>query len=210
MSRSRQTSNSLRVRVLDALGRVDHHHRGIDRGQRAVGVFRKVLVARRVEQIEDAPVILERHHRGDDRDSALLLDRHPVRLRGVAVALGLDLAGELDGAAEQQQLLGQRGLAGVRMRDDGKGAPPLDFACERRFGFALGRADRDIHERCGIWQDEAVLIKGLKLGRLRLDSETGVKSQLAAGLGDGNRAVVLGDVVDAGLAPGERQQGGMR
>ncbi len=28
--------------------------------------------------------------------------------------LGLDLAGQLDGAAEQQQLLGQRGLAGVR------------------------------------------------------------------------------------------------
>ena len=30
----------------------------------------------------------------------------------------LDRAGQLDGAAEQQQLLGQRGLAGVRVRDD--------------------------------------------------------------------------------------------
>ena len=39
---------------LDALGGVDHHDGGIDRGQRAVGVFREVLVARRVEQVEDA------------------------------------------------------------------------------------------------------------------------------------------------------------
>jgi hypothetical protein len=38
---------------LDALGGVDHHDRGVDRGQRAVGVFREVLVARRVEQVED-------------------------------------------------------------------------------------------------------------------------------------------------------------
>ena len=39
---------------LDALGGVDHHHRGIDRRQRAIGVFGKVLVARRVEQVEHA------------------------------------------------------------------------------------------------------------------------------------------------------------
>ena len=39
---------------LDALGGVDHHHRRIDRGQRAVGVLGEVLVARRVEQVEDA------------------------------------------------------------------------------------------------------------------------------------------------------------
>jgi hypothetical protein len=36
----------------------------------------------------------------------------PVRAGRDPVALGLDLAGELDRAAEQQQLLGQRGLAG--------------------------------------------------------------------------------------------------
>jgi hypothetical protein len=36
--------------------------------------------------------------------------------------LGLHLAGELDRAAEQQQLFGQRRLAGVRVRDDREGA----------------------------------------------------------------------------------------
>ena len=38
---------------LDAAGRVDHHDGGIDRGQRAVGVLGEVLVAGRVEQVED-------------------------------------------------------------------------------------------------------------------------------------------------------------
>jgi hypothetical protein len=37
---------------LDALGGVDHHHRGIDRGQRAIGVLAEILVPRRVEQVE--------------------------------------------------------------------------------------------------------------------------------------------------------------
>ena len=116
---------------LDALGGVDHHHRGVDGGERAVGVFREVLVARRVEQVEDVAVVIEGHHRRDHRNAAVALDRHPVGARRAAVALGLDLAGEVDGAAEQQQLLGQRGLAGVRMGDDGKRAPALHFRGER-------------------------------------------------------------------------------
>ena len=107
---------------LDALGRIDHHDGGIDRRQRAIGVLREVLVARRVEQVEDAVAILEGHHRGDDRDAALLLDAHPVGAGRDAVLLRLHLAGELDRAAEQQQLLGQRGLARVGVGDDRKGA----------------------------------------------------------------------------------------
>ena len=38
---------------LDALGRVDHHHRRVDRGQHAIGVFREILVARCVQQVDD-------------------------------------------------------------------------------------------------------------------------------------------------------------
>ena len=48
-----------------------------------------------------------------------------------AVALGAHLSGELDGAAEQQELFGQRGLAGVRVGDDGEGAPARHFLFER-------------------------------------------------------------------------------
>ena len=111
---------------LDALRGVDHHHGGIDRRQRAVGVLGEVLVARRVEEVEDAIAVLEGHDRGHDRDAALALDAHPVGAGLDAVALRLDLAGELDRAPEKQELLGQRGLAGVRMRDDGEGAPARD------------------------------------------------------------------------------------
>ena len=124
---------------LDAARRVQHHDGGIDRRQGAVGVLGKVLVARRVEKVVDAIAILEGHHRGDDGDAALLLDAHPVRAGLAAVGLGAHLAGELDGAAEQQQLLGQGGLAGVGMRDDGEGPPPGDGV-----GTGRGRSHAEV------------------------------------------------------------------
>src|SRR4051794_28564824 len=74
--------------------------------------------------------MLEGHHRRADRDAALALDRHPVGARPTALAARLDLAGELDRAAEQQQLFGQRRLARVGVRDDRKGAPARDFVGE--------------------------------------------------------------------------------
>ena len=126
----------------DALGGVDHHHRRIDGRKRSISVFREVLVAGRIEQIEHAVVVFERHHRSDDGDAALALDRHPVRPRRTPVALGLDLAGELDGSAEQQELLGQGGLAGIRMRDDRKGAAPFDLRGNGRFWRGAGDGGR--------------------------------------------------------------------
>ena len=109
---------------LDALGGVDDHDRAVDRRERAIGVLGKVLVARRVEQVVDAIAIFEGHHRGDHRNAALALDAHPVGAGLAAIGLGAHFAGQLDRAAEQQQLFGQRGLAGVGMRNDGEGAPP--------------------------------------------------------------------------------------
>src|SRR4051812_37431951 len=68
--------------------------------------------------------MLERHHRGTDRNPARLLDGEPVRARAPVLAARTNIAGRLDGATEQQQPFGQRGLAGVRMRDDCEGPPP--------------------------------------------------------------------------------------
>ena len=124
---------------LDALGRIDHHDRRIDGGQRAVGILGKVGMARRVEEIEDIAPIFEGHHRGDDGNAALALDRHPVGAGGDAVLLGLDFARELDRATEQQEFLGQGGLAGVRMRDDRESAPSCHLG---RCGGCL----HDIHD----------------------------------------------------------------
>jgi hypothetical protein len=49
--------------LLDAPLGVEHHHRAVDRGQRAVGVLAEILVARRVQEVEAAALMLEAHYR---------------------------------------------------------------------------------------------------------------------------------------------------
>ena len=112
---------------LDALGGINHHHHRIHRGQHAVGVLGEILVARRVEQVEAVAVVIELQHRGADGDAALLFQLHPVGRGGALVLARGDRAGELHRAAVKQELLRQRGLARVRMRDDGERAPFLNF-----------------------------------------------------------------------------------
>ena len=116
---------------LDALGGVDHHHHAVHREQRAVGVFAEVLVARRVEQRQVMPAEIEFDRGRRDRDAALALDVHPV---GDDMPIGLAAAhraGQLDRAGVQQQFLGQRGLAGVWVGNDGEGAAALDLMLQR-------------------------------------------------------------------------------
>ena len=140
MSRSRQTSNSLRVRASMPLAASITITAEIDRRQRAIGVFGEVLVAGRVQQVEDAIGIFERHHRSDDRNAALALDAHPVGAGLPPLGLGAHLAGKLDGAAEQQELFGQCRLAGVRMRNDRESAPARDGVgfCHWAIGWRKG------------------------------------------------------------------------
>ena len=109
--------------ALDAFRGIDHHDRGVDRAQRAVGVLGEVRMARRIEQVEHHAVVLERHHRRGDRDAARLLDLEPVGARAPRIAARPHLPRHLDRAAELQQLLGQRGLAGVRVRNDRERPP---------------------------------------------------------------------------------------
>src|SRR5262249_11774287 len=98
--------------------------------QRAVGVLAEILVAGRVEQVEDDAVMLEGHHRRGYRNPALALDCHPVGAGPPPLAARFDLASQLDRPAEQQQFLGQRGFAGVRVGNDRKGAPARDLVGE--------------------------------------------------------------------------------
>ena len=119
---------------LDAAGAVDDHEGGIDGGQGAVGVLGEILVAGGVEQVHDAPGVGELHHRGGDGDAALLLELHPVG-GGVSRRLApLDGAGKPDRAAEQQQLLGEGGLARIGVGDDRERAP----ACDLGEDFTVG------------------------------------------------------------------------
>ena len=108
---------------LDALGRVEHHHDGVDAGEHAVGVLGEVPVAGRVEQVDDVVAVRELQHRRADRDAPLALQLHPVRRRRPPPVAGLDRAGPLHGAGVEQELLGERRLAGVGVADDGERAP---------------------------------------------------------------------------------------
>ena len=121
--------------------------RAVDGEQRAVGVLAEVLVARRVEQRHAAVAERELEDRGGDRDAALALDVHPV---GDDVALrpaAAHGAGQLDGAAVEQQLLGERRLAGVRVRDDGERAAARGFGPPD--GVDVGRGAQAGRRRCG-------------------------------------------------------------
>jgi hypothetical protein len=56
-----------------------------------VGVLAEILVARRVEQVEREPLVLEAHHRRRDRNAALALDRHRIRAHPLPLAARLRL-----------------------------------------------------------------------------------------------------------------------
>jgi len=116
--------------LFDAASAVDHHQRRIYGSQGTVGILGKILVAGRVEQVDDAVAVGKLHDRGRDRNAALLLQLHPVAGRVASGLAALDRASELDRTAEQQQLFGQGRLAGIGMGDDGEGAPPVEFVEE--------------------------------------------------------------------------------
>ena len=113
--------------LLHALDAVDDEDDAVHRGERAVGVLGKVLMAGRVEQIDLEPVVVEAHDRRCHRDAALALDVHKVRGRALPDLVRFDRTGHLDRPAEKQKLLRQRGLSRVRVADDGEGPPLVYF-----------------------------------------------------------------------------------
>ena len=112
---------------LDALGAVDDHDCGVGGHKGTVGILREVLVAGGIEDVDAGAVVGELQHRGGNGNAALLLDVHPVRDGMLGRALALDRAGGLDAAGIEQQLLGKRGLTGVRVADDRECAARRDF-----------------------------------------------------------------------------------
>ncbi len=121
--------------VFDAIGGVDHHHDAVGGDERPIGVLAEVVVPGRVNERHASALQLEFEGSGCDGDATLLLELHPVR-RGMATrAPSADGTSELDRAGVEQELLCQRRLARVGVRDDRKGAPSrnlsLDFCGQR-------------------------------------------------------------------------------
>ena len=112
---------------LHAFSSVNHDNGRINGCQRAKGVFGKVLVAWRVEDVDFVAFIVELHNTRGHADAALLLDVHPVGRGRLAYLVAFHGTCHLYLSAEEQELLGQRGLTRIGVRDDGEGAPALYF-----------------------------------------------------------------------------------
>ena len=107
--------------------RVDHHNSRIRRHQGAVGVLRKILMPRGVEDVDTEAVVIELHNRRGDRNPALLFNLHPVGNRVTRRFFPLDRTCKLDRSPIKQEFFSQGGFSRIRMRDD----------CERPAAFNL-------------------------------------------------------------------------
>ena len=86
------------------------------------------------QEVYAIAAVVELEHGGADGDAALAFQFHPVGSGGALVLAGGDRAGQLDGAAVEQELLGQSGFAGVGVRDDRKRAPAGNLVVWVRHG----------------------------------------------------------------------------
>ena len=111
--------------LFNAFRRINHHQGGVHCGQRAVRVFRKVSMARRIQQVHNKLAVLELHDRRGDRDTPLLFKLHPVG-SGIPTRLaGAHGSRLLNSAAVMEEFLSEGCLTRVRVRNDGKGASAL-------------------------------------------------------------------------------------
>ena len=106
---------------------VDHQDNAVHRRQGAVGIFRKVFVTGSIQQVDQHVLVLKAHDRSGHRDTALPLDLHKVAGRVLLDLIAFYGTGRLDGAAKQQEFLGQGRLTGIGVGYDGKGLPPADL-----------------------------------------------------------------------------------
>ena len=114
----------------NAFHAIDHQHHAVHGRQRAVGVLREIAVTGCIQQVDALARVVEGHHRGADADSALPLDVHEIARGPFADLVALHCASRLDGTAVEQELLGERGLASIRMADDGERASLLDLGLQ--------------------------------------------------------------------------------
>ena len=108
---------------LDALRRIDHQQRAFAGGQRAGDFVGEIDVPGRVDHVQlvglaVAGLVAQRHALRLDRDAALALQVHGVEHLGLHLAL-------FQPAAQLDEAVGERGLAVIDVRDDGKVADQL-------------------------------------------------------------------------------------
>ena len=112
---------------------INHNNRRVHRCQRTVGIFGKILVTGGIQNVNLIFYILtiwgiiKLHHRGRYRDTTLFLNIHPVRCGSLLDFITLHGASYLNLSAKKQELLCQRSLTCVWVRDNRKGSSSFYF-----------------------------------------------------------------------------------
>ena len=99
---------------LHAVVGTHNQNRIVERAQRALRLGRKIDVAGRIHKHDVGIAVVEHGLRREDRNAALALDRVSVQMR-IAIVHAAALA---NATHVEQHGLGQRGLAGIDMRQD--------------------------------------------------------------------------------------------
>ena len=136
--------------LFHTIGRIDDHQGCVHGREHPIGVLGEVSVPRCVEQVDDVIPVLHLHDRTRNRNATLFLDLHPVG-GGVSGGLtGLDAAGDVNGTCVEQEFLSECGLAGVWVRDDGKGAAAANFLgqWQLRHGDSLTHPSPNVFGAC--------------------------------------------------------------
>ena len=131
LERLARDETSLRHRAVDC---VDEQQHAVDHRQHALDLAAEVRVPRRVDDV-DAPVVpADRGVLGENRDAALFLE--VVRVHR---ALGYDRA-RIERVGLTQQLIDERGLAVIHVRDDRDVSQPFLGQHDVGRGRGKGRA----------------------------------------------------------------------
>ena len=112
---------------LHTLGAVHHDDGAIHSCKGAERILGKVLVTRRVEYVHLVTLVVELHDGGGDGYTALFLYLHPVAGSRFLNLVALNCTSHLNLSAKEQELLGEGGLTGIWVRDDGKGSSSFYF-----------------------------------------------------------------------------------
>ena len=106
----------------DSFGHIYDDNGLIHGGQRAKGVFCKVLVTGCIQNVDVAILILEGHHGGRHGNPPLLFNFHEVGGCRLLDFIVLDGPGFLDGSPKKEQLFRERRFPCVRVGDNPKGS----------------------------------------------------------------------------------------
>ncbi|CAI8167656.1 MAG: Uncharacterised protein [Synechococcus sp. CC9902] len=137
---------------LKAFGSVLEHDGVIRRSQGAIGVLRKILVSRCVQQIDRCGVVIELQNGGGDRDTALLFKFHPVGRHLALFPACFHGTRLLNRASIEKKLFGEGCFACVRVGDDREIATAVHSRCHQLALIVLLRCRAARHHLVSVHQ----------------------------------------------------------